>query len=62
MASKVINISIPEKWGQIVEEYSTLTGESMASIANRAIIKCLEELITSGLIDRLKEDRRKLEK
>jgi hypothetical protein len=57
MASKVINISLPEKWGQIVEEYSALTGESMASLVSRATIAYLEELVASGVIERLQEQR-----
>jgi len=57
MASKVINISLPEKWGQVIEELSTLTGESMASVVNRATIAYLEELVASGLIEKLQEQR-----
>jgi len=55
MASKVINISLPEKWGQVIEELSTLTGESMASVVNRATIEYLEEVIASGLLERLQK-------
>ena len=36
MASKAFNISLPEKWSELVAEISDLTGESMASIIQRA--------------------------
>jgi hypothetical protein len=60
MASKVVNISLPEKWGQVIEELSALTSESMASIVNRATIAYLEELVASGLVEKLREQHGKI--
>ncbi len=57
MASKAFNISLPEKWSALIEEISALTGESMASIIQRATIKYLEDAIATGLIDKLRSDK-----
>ena len=57
MASKAFNISLPEKWSALVSEISDLTGESMASIIQRAVIAYLENAIATGLIDRLRSSR-----
>lgn len=57
MASKAFNISLPEKWSALVSEISDLTGESMASIIQRAAIAYLENAIATGLIDRLRSSR-----
>ena len=57
MASKAFNISLPEKWSALVSEISDLTGESMASIIQRATIAYLENAIATGLIDRLRSSR-----
>ena len=57
MASKAFNISLPEKWSALVGEISDLTGESMASIIQRATITYLENAIATGLIDRLRSSK-----
>lgn len=57
MASKAFNISLPEKWSELVTEISDLTGESMASIIQRAVIAYLENAIAAGLIDKLRSSR-----
>jgi hypothetical protein len=58
MASKAFNISLPEKWSELVTEISELTGEPMASIIQRATIAYLENAIATGLIDKLQNSRR----
>ena len=57
MGSKAFNISLPEKWSELVAEISDLTGESMASIIQRAVIAYLENAIATGLIDKLRSGR-----
>ena len=57
MASKAFNISLPEKWSALVSEISDLTGESMASIIQRATITYLENAIATGLIDKLRSSK-----
>jgi len=57
MASKAFNISLPEKWSELVTEISDLTGESMASIIQRATIAYLENAIATGLIEKLRSSR-----
>ena len=57
MASKAFNISLPEKWSELVSEISELTGESMASIIQRATIGYLENTIATGLLDKLRSSR-----
>lgn len=59
MASKAFNISLPEKWSSLIAEISELTGESMASIIQRAVIAYLENAISSGLIDKLRASKEK---
>jgi hypothetical protein len=55
--SKAFNISLPDKWSELVGEISGLTGESMASIIQRAAIAYLENAIAIGLIDKLRSSR-----
>lgn len=57
MASKAFNISLPEKWSELITEISDLTGESMASIIQRAVIAYLENAISTGLIDKLRSGK-----
>ena len=57
MASKAFNISLPEKWSELVSEISVITGESMASIIQRAAIAYLENAIATGLIDKLRSSK-----
>ncbi len=57
MASKAFNISLPDKWSELIVEISDLTGESMASIIQRAVIAYLENAIATGLIDKLRSGR-----
>jgi len=54
--SKAFNISLPDKWSELVGEISDLTGESMASIIQRATIAYLENAIAAGLIDKLRNE------
>lgn len=54
MASKAFNISLPERWAELITEISDLTGESMASIVQRATIAYLEKAIATGLIEKLR--------
>lgn len=54
--SKAFNISLPDKWSELVGEISDLTGESMASIVQRATITYLENAIATGLIDKLRNE------
>ena len=54
--SKAFNISLPDKWSELVGEISDLTGESMASIIQRATIAYLENAIATGLIDKLRDE------
>lgn len=54
--SKAFNISLPDKWSELVSEISDLTGESMASIIQRAAIAYLENAIATGLIDKLRDE------
>jgi len=54
--SKAFNISLPDKWSELVGEISELTGESMASIIQRATIAYLENAIATGLIDKLRDE------
>ena len=54
--SKAFNISLPDKWAGLVGEISDLTGESMASIIQRATIAYLENAIATGLIDKLRDE------
>ncbi len=61
MASKAFNISLPEKWSSLIAEISDLTGESMASIIQRAVITYLENAISSGLIDKLRSSKKSKE-
>ena len=58
MASKPFNISLPEKWSDLIAEISKLTGESMASIIQRATIAYLENAIAIGLIDKLRSGKK----
>jgi predicted DNA-binding protein len=46
--SKAFNISLPDKWSELVSEISSHTGESMASIIQRATIAYLENAIATG--------------
>ena len=54
--SRAFNISLPDKWSELVSEISDLTGESMASIIQRATIAYLENAIATGLIDKLRSE------
>jgi len=54
--SKAFNISLPDKWAELVSEISDLTGESMASVIQRATIAYLENAISTGLIDKLRSE------
>jgi len=54
--SKAFNISLPESYSKLVAEMSKLTGESMASIIQRAAIAYLENAIATGLIDKLRDE------
>ena len=54
--SKAFNISLPDKWAELVSEISELTGESMASVVQRATIAYLENAIATGLIDKLRSE------
>ncbi len=57
MASKAFNISLPDRWAELVTEISELTSESMASVIQRATIAYLEQAIATGLIDKLRSSR-----
>ena len=54
--SKAFNISLPESYSKLITEMSKLTGESMASIIQRAVITYLENAIATGLIDKLRDE------
>ena len=54
--SKAFNISLPDKWSELISEISGHTGESMASIIQRATIAYLENAIATGLIDKLRDE------
>ena len=54
--SKAFNISLPDKWSELVSEISSHTSESMASIIQRATIAYLENAIATGLIDKLRSE------
>jgi hypothetical protein len=54
--SRAFNISLPDKWAELVSEISELTGESMASIIQRSVIAYLENAIATGLIDKLRSE------
>lgn len=54
--SKAFNISLPESYSKLITEMSKLTGESMASIIQRAVIAYIENAIATGLIDKLRDE------
>lgn len=54
--SKAFNISLPESYSKLITEMSKLTGESMASIIQRAVIAYIENAIATGLIDKLRSE------
>jgi predicted DNA-binding protein len=54
--SKAFNISLPESYSKLITKMSKLTGESMASIIQRAVIAYIENAIATGLIDKLRDE------
>ena len=51
-----INVTLPEYWDDLLSEISKLTGESVSSIAARAVILYLGNAIATGLIDKLRDE------
>jgi predicted DNA-binding protein len=54
--SRAFNISLPDKWSELISEISSHTGESMASIIQRATIAYLESANATGIIDKLRSE------
>ena len=51
-----INVTLPEYWDELLSEVAKLTGESVSSIAARAVILYLGNAIATGLIDKLRSE------
>lgn len=49
-----INVTLPELWDELLSEVSKITGESVSSIAARAVILYLSSQIADGTIDKLR--------
>lgn len=50
-----INVTLPEYWDELLSEVSKITGESISSIAARAVILYFGDAIATGLIDKLRD-------
>jgi hypothetical protein len=51
-----INVTLPEYWDELLSEMSKLTGESVSSIAARAVILYLGNAISTGLVNKLRDE------
>ena len=51
-----INVTLPEYWDELLSEVSKITGESISSIAARAVILYFGDAIATGLIDKLRDE------
>ena len=51
-----INVTLPEYWDELLSEVSKITGESVSSIAARAVILYFGDAIATGLIDKLRDE------
>lgn len=51
-----INVTLPEYWDELLSEVSKITGESVSSLAARAIILYFGDAIATGLIDKLRDE------
>ena len=51
-----INVTLPEYWDELLSEVSKITGESVSSLAARAVILYFGDAIATGLIDKLRNE------
>ena len=51
-----INVTLPEYWDELLSEVSKITGESVSSLAARAVILYFGDAIATGLIDKLRDE------
>lgn len=51
-----INVTLPEYWDELLSKVSKITGESVSSIAARAVILYFGDAIATGLIDKLRDE------
>ena len=47
---------MPEYWDELLSKVSKITGESVSSIAARAVILYFGDAIATGLIDKLRDE------